>query len=77
MTDELWLLSCVTLFIVAVQCCLSGTRQRNLDEAAMLPFADDKEVAQRMEQATGRSRTGCPCPGACRGNCEDWRSFSA
>ncbi|MNZ88126.1 hypothetical protein D3C78_1070090 [compost metagenome] len=77
MTNELWLLTCVTLFITAVQLCLSGRSQRSLDEATMLPFADDAEVAERMEQATGRSRTGCACPGSCRGRCEDWQRFTA
>lgn len=77
MANELWLLACVTLFFIAVQFCLSGRSQRNLDEATMLPFADDPEVARLMEQETGRSRTGCPCPGACRDNCDDWRSFDA
>lgn len=77
MANELWLLTCATLFITAVHCCLSGRSQRSLDEATMLPFADDAEVAERMEQATGRSRTGCVCPGSCRGRCEDWQSFTA
>lgn len=77
MTDALWLLACATLFFLAVQCCLAGRSQRSLDEATMLPFADDPEVARRMEQATGRSRTGCACPGTCRGQCANWRSFAA
>ena len=77
MANELWLLTCVTLFITAVQFYLSGKSQRGLDEATMLPFADDPEVARRMEQATGRSRTGCACPGSCAGHCEDWGSFTA
>lgn len=77
MANETWLLTCATLFFLAVQLCLSGKSQRSLDEATMQPFADDPEVARRMEQATGRSRTGCPCPGKCTGNCANWRSFSA
>lgn len=77
MANELWLLTCATLFFLAVQLCLSGRSQRSLDEATMLPFADDPEVARRMEQATGRSRTGCACPGSCSGRCEDWQSFTA
>lgn len=77
MANELWLLTCMTLFITAVHCCLAGRSERSLDEATMLPFADDPEVAGRMEEATGRSRTGCPCPGSCRGRCEDWRSYTA
>lgn len=77
MANELWLLTCLSLFFIAVQLCLSGRSQRSLDEATMLPFADDPEVARRMEQATGRSRTGCACPGSCAGHCEDWGSFTA
>ena len=77
MTNELWLLACASLFFITVQSCLAGRSQRCLDEATMLPFADDPEVARRMEQATGRSRTGCACPGSCGGRCEDWQSFTA
>ena len=77
MTHELWPLACVTLFFIAVQLCLSGRSQRSLDEATMLPFADDPEVARRMEQATGRSRTGCACPGTCQGRCANWQSLAA
>lgn len=77
MANELWLLACVTLFITAVQICLSDRSQRSLDEATMLPFIDDAEVAARMEQETGRSRTGCPCPGKCSGHCANRRSFTA
>ncbi|WP_028240385.1 hypothetical protein [Stutzerimonas azotifigens] len=42
---------------------------QDLDRAAMLPFADDPEVARRMEREIRRSRTGCSCPGACDGSC--------
>ena len=44
--------------------------QRAHNEAAMLPFADDPEVAQRVERDTGRSIRGCACPGTCDGHCE-------
>lgn len=67
--NEIWWLVCLTLFFCAVQHCLGGRSQRSLDEARMLPFADDPEVAARMERATHLSRTGCSCPGACTGNC--------
>lgn len=77
MANELWPLTCLSLFFIAVQLCLSGRSQRSLDEATMLPFADDPEVARRMEQATGRSRSGCRCPGTCQGQCADWRDFTA
>lgn len=61
-------LGTVTFFFVAVQLSL-GRSQRQLDEATMLPFADDEPVARRMERATGRSSTGCSCPGRCDGSC--------
>lgn len=69
MPGELWFLLCSALFFCAVQFCLAGRNQRQTDEAAMLPFADDPHVARRMERATGRSRTGCSCPGTCDGSC--------
>ncbi|MEE9100743.1 cbb3-type cytochrome c oxidase subunit 3 [Pseudomonas nitroreducens] len=55
---------------------LRAHRERGIEEASMLPFADDDEVARRMEKATGRSRTGCACPGQCRGDCEHWRDWT-
>lgn len=61
-------LGTVAFFLVAVQLSL-GRSQRQLDEATMLPFADDEPVARRMERATGRSSTGCSCPGRCDGSC--------
>ncbi|MCY1284092.1 hypothetical protein D9M68_381180 [compost metagenome] len=62
----------LTLFYLAVQWSLREERRADLDQAAMLPFADDPEVARRMERATGRSRTGCACPGTCSGACRHW-----
>jgi cbb3-type cytochrome oxidase subunit 3 len=69
MSIELWQLICLTLFFGAVQCCLGGRSRRSLEEARMLPFADDPDVARRMELATRRSRSGCECPGPCDGGC--------
>lgn len=62
-------LSALTFFYLATQTSLGGKRQRQIDEATMLPFADDEPVARRMERATGRSSTGCSCPGRCDGSC--------
>ncbi|OEC40535.1 cytochrome Cbb oxidase CcoQ [Pseudomonas sp. 1D4] len=62
-------LGTVAFFFVAVQLSLGRHSQRQLDEATMLPFADDEPVARRMERATGRSSTGCSCPGRCDGSC--------
>jgi len=38
----------------AVEYCLRGQSEKSLDDASLLPFADDPEVAQRVEQATGK-----------------------
>ncbi len=63
-------LAALTFFYLATQACLGGRSQRQIEEATMLPFADDEPVARRMERATGRSSTGCSCPGRCDGGCE-------
>ncbi|WP_103102864.1 cytochrome Cbb oxidase CcoQ [Pseudomonas sp. LFM046] len=63
-------LAAATFFYLATQASLGGRSQRQIDEATMLPFADDEPVARRMERATGRSSTGCSCPGRCDGSCE-------
>ncbi|MCY1289102.1 hypothetical protein D9M70_381800 [compost metagenome] len=62
-------LAALSVFYLATQACLGGRSQRQIDEATMLPFADDEPVARRMERATGRSSTGCSCPGRCDGGC--------
>ncbi|MCY1354660.1 hypothetical protein D9M71_423830 [compost metagenome] len=62
-------LAALSVFYLATQACLGGRSQRQIDEASMLPFADDEPVARRMERATGRSSTGCSCPGRCDGGC--------
>lgn len=77
MPSEFWLIGCAAVFFCAVQLCLAGKSQRQLDEARMLPFADDPEVARRMERATGRSRSGCSCPGTCNGACDYHQDLSA
>ncbi|WP_408003442.1 cbb3-type cytochrome c oxidase subunit 3 [Pseudomonas antarctica] len=38
----------------AVEYCLRGESEKSLDDASMLPFADDPEVARRVELATGK-----------------------
>ena len=38
----------------AVEYCLRGESDTSLDDASLLPFADDPEVARRVEQATGK-----------------------
>ncbi|NWE42626.1 cbb3-type cytochrome c oxidase subunit 3 [Pseudomonas yamanorum] len=38
----------------AVEYCLRGESRESLDEASLIPFADDPEVARRVELATGK-----------------------
>nr|WP_246355562.1 cbb3-type cytochrome c oxidase subunit 3 [Pseudomonas reactans] len=38
----------------AVEYCLRGQSNQSLDDASLMPFADDPEVARRVEQATGK-----------------------
>ncbi|RQO61458.1 cbb3-type cytochrome c oxidase subunit 3 [Pseudomonas sp. KBW05] len=38
----------------AVEYCLRGQSEKSLDDASLIPFADDSEVARRVEQATGK-----------------------
>ncbi|EJF72690.1 cbb3-type cytochrome c oxidase subunit 3 [Pseudomonas sp. D8002] len=38
----------------AVEYCLRGQSKESLDEASLMPFADDPEVARRVERATGK-----------------------
>ena len=57
MSNVLWSTLCVGLFFLAVQVCLSGRSQRSLDEASMLPFADDPEATREMEEEKRRSFT--------------------
>ena len=54
MSADLWSLIAVTVFYLSVQICLMRGNPRELDEASMLPFADDPEVARRVERETGR-----------------------
>ncbi len=77
MPSEYWLLLALAVFYLALQRHLGGKRRHELDEAAMLPFADDDAVARRMEKATGRSRTGCACPGTCDGSCRSRTELEA
>ncbi|MBZ9784004.1 cbb3-type cytochrome c oxidase subunit 3 [Pseudomonas sp. REP124] len=39
----------------AVEYCLRHQSAESLDEASLIPFADDPEVARRVEVATGKS----------------------
>ncbi|WP_160106659.1 cbb3-type cytochrome c oxidase subunit 3 [Pseudomonas izuensis] len=40
---------------LAVEYCLRHQTAQSLDEASLIPFADDPEVARRVELATGKT----------------------
>jgi hypothetical protein len=40
---------------LAVECCLKRQTNESLDDASLIPFADDPEVARRVELATGKA----------------------
>lgn len=44
----------VVFLWLAVEYCLRRKTADTLDEASMVPFADDPEVARRVELATGK-----------------------
>jgi len=39
----------------AIECCLRHQTTKSLDDASLIPFADDPEVARRVEAATGKT----------------------
>ncbi|MHC8309100.1 cbb3-type cytochrome c oxidase subunit 3 [Pseudomonas sp. GT1P32] len=39
---------------LAIECCLKQQTAQSLEEASLIPFADDPEVARRVELATGK-----------------------
>jgi len=39
----------------AIEYCLRHQTTESLDDASLIPFADDPEVARRVEAATGKS----------------------
>ena len=50
----MWGLLMVACLYGAVEYCLRGESDKSLDDASLMPFADDPEVARRVEQATGK-----------------------
>jgi hypothetical protein len=40
---------------LAVEYCLKHQTTESLDDASLIPFADDPEVARRVELATGKT----------------------
>lgn len=69
MPAELWWIIAVVAFYLGVQACLGRSSQHDLDQASMLPFADDPEVAGRVERELGRSISGSARPGTCDRDC--------
>ncbi|QJI29210.1 cbb3-type cytochrome c oxidase subunit 3 [Pseudomonas sp. ADAK18] len=47
-------LAAVICLYGTVEYCLRGQSRDDLDEASLIPFADDPEVARRVELATGK-----------------------
>ncbi|MFJ2710619.1 MULTISPECIES: cbb3-type cytochrome c oxidase subunit 3 [unclassified Pseudomonas] len=45
----------VVFLWLAVEYCLRHETSQSLDDASMVPFADDPEVARRVELATGKT----------------------
>ena len=45
----------VVFLWLAVEYCLRHETSESLDEASLTPFADDPEVARRVELATGKT----------------------
>ena len=45
----------VVFLWLAVEYCLRRETEDSLDEASMMPFADDPEMARRVELATGKA----------------------
>ncbi len=50
----MWGLVMMVCLYGAVEYCLRGQSDQSLDDASLMPFADDPEVARRVEQATGK-----------------------
>ncbi|MDD2052165.1 hypothetical protein NPS46_06335 [Pseudomonas putida] len=47
-------LTAIVALYCAIEYCLKHHTQADDDEASAIPFADDPEVARRVEQATGK-----------------------
>ncbi|KII27596.1 hypothetical protein NL64_27045 [Pseudomonas fluorescens] len=46
---------CAVSLWLGVEYCLKGYTSKSFDEASLIPFADDPEMARRVEEATGKS----------------------
>ena len=62
---EIALNSCAVISIYcAVSWCLKHKTEKDIDEASLIPFADDPEVARRVELATGKTVNAVQMPEA-------------
>ncbi|MCU7646793.1 cbb3-type cytochrome c oxidase subunit 3 [Pseudomonas piscis] len=52
--DILFNLLGVVFLYLCIEYCLRHQNAKSLDEASLIPFADDPEVARRVEAATGK-----------------------
>ena len=52
---------------LAVEYCLKRETAQSLDDASLIPFADDPEVARRVELATGKRIDAVAPPEAKKG----------
>jgi len=50
----MWGLLMVVCLYGAVEYCLRGQSDKSLDDASLMPLADDPQVARRVELATGK-----------------------
>lgn len=50
----MWGVLMVVCLYGAVEYCLLGQSDKSLDDASLIPFADDPDVARRVELATGK-----------------------
>ena len=67
-------LTAVAALYCAIEYCLKRHTQADDDEASALPFADDPEVARRVEKATGKPIRAVQMDEQAR---PDWSEFEA
>lgn len=75
MDSDLWTLVVLGFFFVGVHYNLDKRAPADIEQAAMLPLADDPIVMTNLERKIGRSLSGCGCPGTCRGQCRSGQTL--
>ena len=55
MTEVMLNILGVAFLWIAIEYCLRHQTVESLDDASLIPFADDPEVAKRVELATGKT----------------------